>query len=176
MPGDKYNCRKCIERGQQNNRRYRICLLTGYQHARLDDVPIKDASDFWFRLEEYSERFPAKDLMEIMRDFTSSINDRTGLCIKSLQFPSDIITEIQLVSDCTDGDGNLIHLPYPGTILQQPSIFMDFAALVQSERSKLERTKKEAKVPGSGESKPPPRAPSAVGRFRAPKQPRRRKR
>jgi len=42
---------------------------------------------------------------------------------------------LSLVTETTDADGNILHLPYPGTILDQPGRYREAVRIVKSERN-----------------------------------------
>jgi hypothetical protein len=61
--------------------------------------------------------------------------------------PGWVWDTINLVNNCTDGDGNLLHLPYPGTYLDQPVRFRHAVEITRSERARRnEELQKEAEA------------------------------
>ena len=68
-----------------------------------------------------------------------------GLCIRS--FPQTYLTQniLSLINLCVGGQSgtDLIHLPYQGTILDQPNLFIQAYYIYVGEVSRFYRTKKE---------------------------------
>ena len=75
--------------------------------------------------------------------------------LKFMACPISTITDqtwqiLRLVGDCTDDDGNLLHLPFPGSVTQQPEWFLEARRIVKSERADhrqqhLDESKRKAK-------------------------------
>jgi len=64
--------------------------------------------------------------------------------IKFFECPQSVITRstwqiISLVNEVTDKDTNVLHLPFNGTILEQPLWFRDAVKIVKAERIKYQR-------------------------------------
>jgi hypothetical protein len=78
--------------------------------------------------------------------------------IRFYECPVSCITKrtwsiIKLVNECLDAEGNLIQLPFPGCLTQQPKWFRQAVQVVKTERAEyrareLEKKKKEAKRKG----------------------------
>lgn len=59
--------------------------------------------------------------------------------LKFMACPISTITDqtwqvLRLVGDCTDDDGNLLHLPFSGALLDQPNWFLEARRIVKAER------------------------------------------
>ena len=94
----------------QNNKRGRDCLFTGYAHVKFDGKPLGEEEDLWEAVEKLEKGSPASTLLELL------LKIGNGVCIKSIPFDTEFMQNVQLVFDCTDSDGHLIHLPFPGSV------------------------------------------------------------
>jgi hypothetical protein len=70
--------------------------------------------------------------------------------IKLLACPISTITTqtweiLALVNDCTNADGDLLHLPFEGALLDQPPWFRDAVRIVRNERAEHRRKQMERK-------------------------------
>jgi hypothetical protein len=68
--------------------------------------------------------------------------------LKFLACPLSTITTqtwdvLNLVNDCTDGDGNLLNLPFAGSVLEQPEWFREAVRIVRSERAEWRKQQME---------------------------------
>jgi len=73
----------------------------------------------------------------------TSLHGKPAAKIDDLKFfecPGSAITRstwqiLALVNETTDREGNILHLPYPGTILDQPPWYREAVRIVASERN-----------------------------------------
>lgn len=68
--------------------------------------------------------------------------------LKFYQCPVSCITPrtwrmLRTVNETTNADGDILHLPYPGTILEQPEWYREAVQIVRSERARHRREEME---------------------------------
>ena len=115
---DKYNCNECKQQDKRN------CYnKKGVRHSVISK---KDKRFFCRELDQYR---------------VAKVND-----LLFYECPLSFITPktwkiLQLVNDTTDGDCNIMALPYPGAYTEQPDWYREAVRVVRTARAENQRLK-----------------------------------
>ncbi len=134
-----YNCEYCIAKEFMGTRKGRICFY--YQIDFNSDVleyscsvPEKTISGEVTSIEEFQnvcssilELYKADRIEIALKQFRIKNTRITGICAKSFPKTQETVDLLSLINLCTGGQSGteLFHLPYSGTILDQPNKFIE---------------------------------------------------
>lgn len=162
-----YNCDLCIAKNLIGNRPGRLCML--YQvDLELDTLEyncsnskgevhgiITSLDDLTHALTQLLELLKAPTVAPVLKFIKLRHSRSGGLCPKSfprLPLTNNLISRLQL---CVGGQNGteLVHLPYKGTILEQPNLFIQAFNVYADEVSKHTQSLRQK----AEEKKPSPR-------------------
>jgi hypothetical protein len=146
---DGFNCDKCIEQEKPNNVKGKICLIYNFEFeedvltypidkSRQDIGIINSWNDLNYGFNLMSENWKTDEIEHIFKLISN--NKIQGLCPKSYQLLPRIRTLLGHVHLCLGGYSGmeLVQLPYPGTILDQPNIFIQVYNIYVDEKCKFD--------------------------------------
>lgn len=152
-----YNCELCIAKGLMGARPGRLCLL--YQVDFGEDVleyktvtrqgplsgDIKSEDDMYLAIQKLSEHHKTDKVDLVLRYIKLKGKRLSGVCPKSVPKTDMSIRLLSLLNTCLGGDNGtqLLHLPFPGTIIDQPNIFIESHYIWIDEYSRFMKAQRE---------------------------------
>ena len=150
-----YNCDFCIAKGLMGSRPGRLCLL--YQVDLAEDVleyktitrqgplngEIRTDDDLYIAFIKLLEHHKTDRIELILKYIKLKGTRSSGLCPKSVPKTDLSIKLLGVLNLCLGGEnGNqLTHMPFQGTVMNQPNIFIEAYYIWVDEYSKYMKTK-----------------------------------
>ncbi len=139
-----YNCKLCQLRGLQNNRRGRDCLLDrdydlhpvvlrvpGYRGKPGINKDLHSETEFFQAIDEVLELYEVDQVEVALRKMGQ------GICPRSFPLSRQSEKFLEIFSICHGGQSglDLLQLPHPGAVMDQPAKLLDAFALIKSEKA-----------------------------------------
>lgn len=156
--GVSYDCDQCIDDDKMGKINGRLCLkyqidldedvLTFSAKAKDESLvgEVTDVDELFSAMSSVMALYKTGRVEVALKSFRVA-NGISGICPKSLYRLPIVEQLLHMVFMCIGGYSGteLIHLPFPGTILDQPNMFIDAYNIVNSEYSKWNKEQDEAR-------------------------------
>jgi hypothetical protein len=111
----------------------RLCLVYQIQDLSINNLVcnngdiITSDEELYISINKLLEEYKTDKFDKVLKFFKSKDFNVSGICLKSLPVTSLTNRLLNLINLCVGGQNgtDLIHLPFEGTVLEQPNVFIE---------------------------------------------------